>query len=69
MGITAKRIKELELIDSIIEEPMGGAHRDMDQMAATLKQAIKKDLADLEGLSKEQLIEQRYQRLMSFGYC
>jgi acetyl-CoA carboxylase carboxyl transferase subunit alpha len=41
----------------------------MDQMAATLKQAIKKDLADLEGLSKEQLIEQRYQRLMSFGYC
>jgi acetyl-CoA carboxylase carboxyl transferase subunit alpha len=69
MGITANRIKELELIDSIIEEPMGGAHRDMDQMAATLKQAIKKDLADLEGLSKEQLIEQRYQRLMSFGYC
>jgi acetyl-CoA carboxylase carboxyl transferase subunit alpha len=69
MGITAKRIKELELIDSIIEEPMGGAHRDMNQMAATLKQAIKKDLADLEGLSKEQLIEQRYQRLMSFGYC
>jgi acetyl-CoA carboxylase carboxyl transferase subunit alpha len=69
MGITAKRIKELELIDSIIEEPMGGAHRDMDKMAATLKQSIKKDLADLEGLSKEQLIEQRYQRLMSFGYC
>lgn len=69
MGITANRIKELELIDSIIEEPMGGAHRDMDKMAATLKQSIKKDLADLEGLSKEQLIEQRYQRLMSFGYC
>ena len=69
MGITAKRIKELELIDCIIEEPLGGAHRDMDQMAASLKQAIKKDLADLEGLSKEQLIEQRYQRLMSFGYC
>ncbi len=69
MGITAQRIKELELIDNIVEEPMGGAHRDMDQMAATLKQAIKKDLADLANLSKEQLIEQRYQRLMSFGYC
>ena len=69
MGITAKRIKELELIDNIVEEPLGGAHRDMDEMAAYLKQAIKKDLADLEGLSKEELIEKRYERLMSFGYC
>ena len=69
MGITAKRIKELELIDNIVEEPLGGAHRDMDEMAAFLKQAIKKDLADLEGLSKEELIEKRYDRLMSFGYC
>lgn len=69
MGITAKRIKELELIDSIVEEPMGGAHRDMDEMSAYLKQAIKKDLSELEGLSKEELIEKRYQRLMSFGYC
>lgn len=69
MGITAKRIKELELIDNIVEEPLGGAHRDMDEMAAFLKQAIKKDLSDLEGLSKEELIDKRYQRLMSFGYC
>jgi len=69
MGITAKRIKELELIDNIVEEPLGGAHRDMDEMAALLKQAIKKDLSDLEGLSKEELIEKRYERLMSFGYC
>jgi acetyl-CoA carboxylase carboxyl transferase subunit alpha len=69
MGITAKRIKELDLIDSIVEEPLGGAHRDMDEMAAFLKQALKKDLSDLEGLSKEELIEKRYQRLMSFGYC
>ncbi len=69
MGITAKRIKELELIDNIVEEPLGGAHRDMDTMAAFLKQAIKKDLTDLEGLSDDELIEKRYQRLMSFGYC
>ena len=69
MGITATRIKELALIDSIIEEPLGGAHRDMDQMAAMLKQALKTDLADLEGLTKEQLIEKRYEKLMSFGYC
>ncbi|MEW6991263.1 acetyl-CoA carboxylase carboxyl transferase subunit alpha [Colwelliaceae bacterium 6441] len=69
MGITAKRIKELELIDNIVEEPLGGAHRDMDTMAAFLKQAIKKDLTELENLTKDELIEKRYQRLMSFGYC
>ncbi len=69
MGITAQRIKELELIDTIVEEPLGGAHRDMDQMAAMLKQAIKRDLTDLEALDKEQLVEKRYDRLMSFGYC
>ena len=69
MGITAQRIKELDLINSIVEEPLGGAHRDMDVMAAQLKEAIKKDLSELEGLSKEELIEKRYDRLMSFGYC
>ena len=69
MGITAQRIKELDLINGIVEEPLGGAHRDMDIMAAHLKQAIKKDLSELEGLSKDDLIEQRYDRLMSFGYC
>jgi len=69
MGVTAQRIKELDLITNIVEEPLGGAHRDMDQMAAILKQAIKTDLADLEGLSKEELIEKRYDRLMSYGYC
>ncbi len=69
MGITATRIKELDLINSIVEEPLGGAHRDMDLMAAHLKQAIKKDLTDLESLNQNELIEQRYDRLMSFGYC
>ena len=69
MGITAKRIKELELIDNIIEEPLGGAHRDMDLMAAMLKQAIKTDLTDLEAYSKDELIDKRYDKLMSFGYC
>lgn len=68
MGITASKIKSLELIDNIVEEPLGGAHRDMDQMAASLKQRIKQDLADLNTLSKEELLDQRYQRLMGFGY-
>jgi acetyl-CoA carboxylase carboxyl transferase subunit alpha len=69
MGITAKRIKELELIDNIVEEPLGGAHREIDEMSALLKQSIKSSLADLDGLSKSQLIEKRYEKLMSFGYC
>jgi len=69
MGITAERLKELDLIDNIIEEPLGGAHRDMEQMAAELKQALKTDLTSLESLSKEELIEKRFDRLMSFGYC
>ncbi|GHG01055.1 acetyl-CoA carboxylase carboxyl transferase subunit alpha [Thalassotalea marina] len=69
MGITANRIKELELIDTIVPEPMGGAHRNVDEMAAQLKQTIKSQLEELDGLSKEELIEKRYQRLMSYGYC
>ena len=69
MGITAPRIKELDLIDGIVEEPLGGAHRDVELMSAHLKQAIKTDLAALEELSPEELIEKRYDRLMSFGYC
>ena len=50
-------------------EPLGGAHRDMDIMAANLKEEIVKNLSELEDLSKEELIERRYDRLMSFGYC
>jgi acetyl-CoA carboxylase carboxyl transferase subunit alpha len=69
MGITATRIKELDLINSVVEEPLGGAHRDVDLMAAQLKQAIKTDLASLDNLTKDDLIEQRYDRLMSYGYC
>ena len=50
MGITATKIKELDLIDNIVKEPLGGAHRDMDKMAANLKQRIKQDLTDLKTL-------------------
>ncbi|WP_076419709.1 acetyl-CoA carboxylase carboxyl transferase subunit alpha [Colwellia sp. UCD-KL20] len=69
MGITAKRIKELELIDNVVEEPLGGAHRDMDLMAECLKQELKRNLAELTDLPKDELIEKRYDRLMSYGYC
>ncbi|MFC3914908.1 acetyl-CoA carboxylase carboxyl transferase subunit alpha [Pseudaeromonas sharmana] len=69
MGITAQRLKQLKLINNIIPEPLGGAHRDYDEMAALLRKRLLADLADLRRLSTEQLLDERYQRLMSFGYC
>lgn len=69
MGIVAPKLKELDLINDIIEEPMGGAHRNHIAVAASLKAVLKRDLAVLKELSVEELLEQRYNRLMSFGYC
>ena len=67
MGITARRLKELGLIDQIIDEPMGGAHRDPKLMAKTLKNTLIKQLEKLDGLSQEELLDRRYQRLMAYG--
>ncbi len=69
MGLTAPRLKELELIDNIVPEPLGGAHRNYEEMAKNLKQRLLDDLADLEVLDQETLLDRRYQRLMSYGYC
>ncbi|MFM5289234.1 MULTISPECIES: acetyl-CoA carboxylase carboxyl transferase subunit alpha [Aeromonas] len=69
MGITAQRLKELKLIDNIVEEPLGGAHRDVEKMAKLLKARIKQDLDALRPLDSEQLLELRYQRLLGYGYC
>ncbi|TNH13552.1 acetyl-CoA carboxylase carboxyl transferase subunit alpha [Testudinibacter sp. TR-2022] len=69
MGITAKRLLELKLIDNIIDEPLGGAHRDVPLMAEKLKQRLLSDLCDLEVLDQQSLLDRRYQRLMGYGYC
>ncbi|WP_028117303.1 acetyl-CoA carboxylase carboxyl transferase subunit alpha [Ferrimonas senticii] len=69
MGITAPRLKELGLIDRVVEEPMGGAHRDVELMAANLKHRISEDLAALQALDSDDLLEQRFERLMGYGYC
>ena len=69
MGIVAPRLKELKLIDSIIPEPLGGAHRTPESMAASLKEQLLADLADLDVLGEEELLNRRYQRLMSYGYA
>jgi acetyl-CoA carboxylase carboxyl transferase subunit alpha len=69
MGVSAGQIKELDLINNIVEEPLGGAHRDHDSMAANLKATLKQQLAQLSSLSTEELLAERYERLMSYGYC
>jgi acetyl-CoA carboxylase carboxyl transferase subunit alpha len=69
MGVTADRVKELDLINNIVDEPMGGAHRNHEGMAKNLKAQLKRDLSDLKALSTDEMLEQRYDRLMSFGYC
>jgi len=67
LGITSERLKELKLIDHIIPEPLGGAHRDVEAMTANVKQALLEKLDEVNRLDTEQLLEQRYERLMSFG--
>ncbi|GGA89157.1 acetyl-coenzyme A carboxylase carboxyl transferase subunit alpha [Neiella marina] len=69
MGITAPRLKELELVDNVVEEPLGGAHRNPVLMAETLKKQISADLEELQQFDGDALKERRYQRLMGYGYC
>ncbi|MGH8398956.1 MAG: acetyl-CoA carboxylase carboxyl transferase subunit alpha, partial [Gammaproteobacteria bacterium] len=67
MGITAERLKSLGLIDAVLKEPLGGAHRNADAMAATVKNALSDNLSRLEHVSMDELLEARYKRFMSFG--
>ena len=67
MGITAERLQSLGLIDEVIAEPLGGAHRDPAGTAEVVKNAIISALAELQGLSREQLVAQRRERLLGYG--
>ncbi len=67
MGITSERLEELGLIDEIVPEPLGGAHRDKKQAAANIKAALLKHLEQLERMPLPHLLDQRYQRLMRYG--
>lgn len=67
MGITAARLKSLNLIDKVVNEPIGGAHRDYRAMAASLKRALADALRELEVLTPSELVAQRYEKLMSYG--
>lgn len=69
MGLVAPRLKELGLIDEIISEPLGGAHRDPVNTAENVKSTLLSQLKQLEDKNQEELLERRYDRLMSYGYC
>jgi len=67
LGVTSTRLSELGLVDQVIKEPLGGAHRDVSDMAERVKDAIELKLRDLEALSSEDLIDKRQERLLSYG--
>lgn len=67
MGITASRLKKLKLIDNIIPEPLGGAHRNISEITSSLKMQLISDLTELDSLNESELINRRYDRLMSYG--
>ena len=67
LGVTSTRLSELGLVDQVIKEPLGGAHRDVSDMAERVKDAIELKLRDLEALSNEDLIDKRQERLLSYG--
>lgn len=67
MGITAHRLKTLGLIDKIVNEPCGGAHRDHAAMAQNLKKALQEALKQTSALSTEELLDARFERLMAYG--
>ena len=67
MGVTSKVLESLGIVDETIPEPLGGAHRDLDAMAAKLKERLIVQLGELEKIDLDTLIEKRYARLMSYG--
>ncbi len=67
LGITAHRLKALGLVDKIINEPVGGAHRDAKQMASFLKRALADALRQVVDLKPKELLQRRYERLQSYG--
>jgi len=67
MRISARELKEINLVDELISEPLGGAHRDHRAAADNLKAALLKQLADLQALPVDELVEKRYQKFRNIG--
>jgi acetyl-CoA carboxylase carboxyl transferase subunit alpha len=67
LGLTAHRLKAMGLVDKIVNEPLGGAHRDSKQMAAMLKRALADSLRQVQGMKARELVAARHEKLMSYG--
>ena len=67
MGITAERLKSLDIVDKVIPEPLGGAHRDPAAMSESIRAELVQQLDMLSGLDHDSLLARRYDRLMSYG--
>ncbi|MFM7482821.1 MAG: acetyl-CoA carboxylase carboxyltransferase subunit alpha [Burkholderiaceae bacterium] len=67
LGLTAHRLKALNLVDKIVNEPLGGAHRDPKQMALLLKRALADSLRQFQGMKTKELLAMRHEKLMSYG--
>ena len=68
LGVTAQRLQQLDVIDRIIDEPLGGAHRDYDQIAASISAEIKSQLNGFNQINIDELLESRQRRLRSYGH-
>ena len=67
MKLTAPDLLEQKLIDRIVPEPMGGAHKDLDGVAATLKEVLIEELTDLKKIKPDKLVEQRLEKFGKMG--
>ncbi|MEE2870353.1 acetyl-CoA carboxylase carboxyltransferase subunit alpha [Alcanivorax sp. MD8A] len=67
MGLTAGRLHELGIVDEVIKEPLGGAHRDHDMAAESIRKSLVRQLETLGSMDTDALVERRYDRLMSYG--
>ena len=67
LALTAQRLKTLGLIDRIVSEPVGGAHRDYENMMMAMRKALSESLKIFESMGKKELLERRHERLMSYG--
>ena len=65
--MTAPYLAEMGIVDQVVDEPFGGAHRDRDAIAATLKAALLRHIAELSDLEEDELLDGRYQKFRQFG--
>ena len=67
LGITAKRLQELDLIDKVIDEPLGGAHRDFEITMKNVKTVLEQQLSEAQSMTMSDLLSRRFDRIMAYG--